>query len=140
MTNWSVLDHTADLALEARGSTAAEALEALCAGLLAQVTEPAAVAPREAVEILVDGLDTAETLVSGLGEILYWLNTRGWVFCRVEPLQVSETHLSLRAWGEPRDPARHPFDVEIKAATYHDLFFGPDPAGDGWLVRVVFDV
>jgi SHS2 domain-containing protein len=140
MASWDVLDHTADLAIAARGADAAEALDALCAGLLAQVTAPEAVEPREAVTIVVDGLDAAEALVAALGELLYWLNVRGWVFRRVETIAVSETRISLRAWGEPREPARHPFEREIKAATYHELSFGPDPAGPDWVARVVFDV
>jgi len=140
MGTWALLDHTADLAIAGRGADPAEALEALCAGLLAQVTEPDEVEPREAVEIRVDGLDTPEALVSCLGELLYWLNVRGWVFRKVEAIEAGGARVVLRALGEPRDPDRHPLVTEVKAATYHDLHFGPDPTATGWLARVVFDV
>ena len=140
MGTWEVLDHTADLAIAARGADAKEALDAFCVGLLTQVTEPDAVEPREVVAICAEGWDAPETLVSTLGEILYWINVRGWVFRQIETGEVSATRITLRAWGEPRDPERHPFCAEIKAATYYELFFGPDPEGDGWLVRVVLDV
>lgn len=140
MSPWKTLDHTADLEIEAAGETAAQALEELCAGLLAQVTEPEAVEPREAVDLEAEGFDAAETLVSALGELLYWLNVRGWVFRRCEALEVTPARIRLRAWGEPRDPARHPFELEVKAPTYHELFSGPAPGGDGWRIRVLFDV
>jgi SHS2 domain-containing protein len=140
MAAWRTLDHTADLELEAVARTAEGALEELCAALLAQVTEPAAVEPRHAVALEAEGLDTPETVVAALGELLFWLTVRGWVFCRCEALVVTPTRIRLRAWGEPRDPARHPFDLEVKAATYHEFFFAPDPAGGGWRLRVLFDV
>ncbi|MDW7712038.1 MAG: archease [Deferrisomatales bacterium] len=140
MAPWRALDHTADLELEASAPTPEGALEELCCGLLAHVTDPDAVEPREGVLLEAEGLDPAETLVSALGELLYWLNVRGWVFRRCEALEVTPTRIRLRAWGEPRDPARHPFDLEVKAATYHDLAFGPEAEGGPWRARVLFDV
>ncbi|MBE0617446.1 MAG: archease [Proteobacteria bacterium] len=140
MAAWTSLDHTADLELEATGDTPERCLEELCAGLLAQVTAPEAVQPERAVELEAGGFDAAETLVSALGELLFWLNARGWVFRRCEALEVTPTQIRLRAWGEPRDPDRHPFDLEVKAATYHELLFGPAPEGTGWRMRVLFDV
>jgi len=140
MSPWKSLDHTADLALEATGETPERCLEELCAGLLVQVTDPLEVVIREAVDLVAEGLDGAETLVSALGELLFWLNVRSWVFRRCEAVEVSEHRIHLRAWGEPRDPARHPFEVEVKAATYHELFSGPDPERGGWHMRVLFDV
>ncbi len=143
MGTWEVLDHTADLAIEAHGADAKEALDAFCVGLLTQVTDPNAAEPREAVDIRAEGWDAPETLVTALGEVLYWLNVRGWAFRRIETVEVLPTRITLRAWGEPRNSKRHPLHAEIKAATYHELFFGPDPddpESEGWLVRVVLDV
>ncbi len=138
MGTWRALDHTADLALEAWGATPEEALEALCAGLLAQITDPHTVEPREPVGIRAEGMDQSEALVGFLGEILYQINVGGWMFRRVEVARAGEHGIRGTAWGEPYDPARHPFDLEVKAATYHELIFRPE--GRGWHVRVVFDV
>ncbi len=138
MGTWKLLDHTADLALEAWGSTPEEALQALCSGLLAQITDPHAVEPRERVEIRAEGMDRAEALVGFLGEILYRINARGWMFRRVEVAHAGEHEIRGAAWGEPYDPGRHPFALEVKAATYHELLLRPE--GRGWHVRVVFDV
>ncbi len=140
MAAWRTLDHTADLSLEGVAPTPEGALEELCSGLLTQVTDPQAVEPREGVVLEADGFDSSETLVAVLGELLFWLNVRGWVFRHCEALELSPTRIRLRAWGEPRDPGRHPFDLEVKAATYHELLFAPEPAGGGWRLRVLFDV
>jgi SHS2 domain-containing protein len=140
MGSWQVLDHTADLALEAWGATAADALESLCLGLMAQINETGRVELTGEVVIDVDGIDAPETLVSALGELLYWVNVRAWVFSMFEVREVCETRIHLVARGEPRDPSRHSLDLEIKAATYHDLELGPDPRTGGWRARVVFDV
>jgi SHS2 domain-containing protein len=140
MGHWRLLDHTADLALEARGDTAEEALAALCLGLMAQISDLNAVEPKDEVTVEADGFDAPETLVSALGEILYWVNVRDRVFSDFQICEVSENRIRLIARGEPRDPARHAFDLEIKAATYHDLAFGPDLHSGGWRARVIFDV
>ena len=39
---------------------------------------------------------------------------------------------------QPVDPARHEFDMEIKAITYHGLKVERD--GDGWLAEVIVDL
>jgi SHS2 domain-containing protein len=140
MGHWQVLDHTADLAIEARGDSAEDALEALCRGLMTQISDPATAVPEQDVVIEVSGIDAPETLVSALGEILYWINVRFWVFSSFRVCEVSENRIRLVARGEPRDPTRHFMHLEVKAATYHDLAFDPDPRCGEWRARVVFDV
>lgn len=140
MGTWTTLEHTADLALEAHGQTPADCLETLCLGLMAQITDVAAVAPREEQVIEVTGMDAPETLVTLLGEILYRVNAQGRLFSRFRALEAGPERIRLSAWGEPRDPDRHAFETEIKAATYHELRFAPDESGPGWRLRVVFDV
>ncbi len=140
MGTWHTLDHTADLAIEAWGGTPERALEALCEGLLHQITDPARVGEREGVGLAVEGFDPAEALVGFLNELLYRVNVRGWMPARVEVTSARGSVFRGAARGEPRDPARHAFDLEVKAATYHDLLWGPDPKTGEWRVRVVFDV
>ena len=140
MGEWARLDHTADLALEAWGDTAEESLEALCAGLLRQVTEPERVQPLQPTPLHAEGLDREEALVGFLGELLYQIFTRGRAFHHVAVHRVDSRAIRGEAWGEPRDPSKHPLHLEVKAATYHDLRFERDTETGGWRVRVVFDV
>ncbi len=140
MGEWVRLDHTADLALEAWGGTAEEALEALCTGLLRQITEPERVRPLKAIPLLAEGMDREEALVGFLGEILYHVYGKEQLFHHVTVHQVSSRAIRGDGWGEPRDTSRHPVHLEVKAATYHDLRFERDTETGGWRVRVVFDI
>ena len=140
MATWTTLDHTADLAIEARGGNSYETLDALIEGLLAQITDSRTVRATETVEIIGEGGNLEETLVAVLGEILFRINGRGWVFRDVRATSVAPLRIVLAARGEPFDPARHTLEQEVKAATYHDLFFGPAEQGDTWVARVIFDV
>ncbi len=138
MGTWRTLEHTADLALEGEGASREEAVEALCLGLMSQVTEPKRVRESDRVPVVAEGFDDAETVVSALNELLYLVNVKGWVFRRFEALEVSPTRVRVVGVGEPRDSIRHPFDLEVKAATYHDLSIAFD--GDRWKIRVLFDI
>jgi SHS2 domain-containing protein len=140
MRTWKLLEHTADLAIEARGANEAEAVEALCLALLAQITDAGRVGALESLRIVVDGLDRSETLVSVLGEILFRVNVEGWLFAEFRVHEASAHRIAVEAVGERRDPARHPFDLEVKAATYHELYSAPRKDGAGWVIRMIFDV
>jgi len=140
VAGWKRLDHTADLALEAWGGTPEEALEALCTGLLRQITDPERVRPLEATPLLVEGMDREEAVVGFLGELLYQIYGKGQLFNHVAVHSVGTRNIRGEAWGEPRDPSRHTLDLEVKAATYYDLRFERDSETGGWRIRVVFDV
>ncbi len=136
---WRLLDHTADLAIEGRGSNGPEAVEALLSGLAAQITLPGRVEGRERLRVTGTGESREEALVAALGELLYHVDRVGWVFRHGRAVEVSDDRVVLELRGEIHAPGRHGPRTEIKAATYHDLAFAPCPDG-GWLARVVFDV
>jgi SHS2 domain-containing protein len=52
--------------------------------------------------------------------------------------EVSESRLRATIHGEPVDPTRHRFRLDVKAATYHQLEVVHDDCG--WRARVIFDV
>lgn len=138
MGTWRSLEHTADLALEGEGASREEALEALLLGLMNQISDPEKVRPTERVPLEAQGFDLPETLVSALNELLYLVNGKGWVFHGFEAREASANYIRAVGIGEPRDARRHAFDLEIKAATYHDLSFALE--GGHWKIRVLFDI
>ena len=139
MGSWRLLDHTADLAIEATGSSAEDALVAMCGALVEQMLGPTRDAGVESVAVEVHGLDLPETVVSVLGEIIYLVASEGWAFEAFEVRQLNPHRASLIARGWQRDPDRHAQQDEIKAATYHDFRFRLGDDGQ-WRLRVVFDV
>lgn len=139
MGAWSEIDHTADLAIEAEAISAEELFSTMCRALTSLICDPETVAPQSEVIITSHGFDLMETTVSAFSEILYWINQKNWLFSEFDCRKFSETAIELSCLGEPRDPARHVFNAEIKAATYHDFEFGTNDNGK-WSAKVIFDV
>src|SRR5579862_3205977 len=129
--SWELIDHTGDLAVEARSPTLEE-LFADCgralSSILADVPSPA---PAGTDAFPVTGTDPAEELREFLSELLYRFSAehRMYVGFRAGPG-------TIEADWEPYDGLRHPLRTELKAVTWHQLEAVRD--GDGWRARVVF--
>lgn len=137
MATWRLLDHPADLAVEGRGDTPAAAFAAVVEGLLAQLG-PRDPHPGPPEELVIEGLDREESLVSTLNELLYQINVQQrWLACP-EVLELEDTQVRLRVRNRRR-PADQALQTEIKAATYHYLELTATPDGS-WRLRVLFDV
>jgi protein archease len=131
---YRILDHTADIGIEATApdipALFSEAVRATAAVILDR--EPPE--PTGHVPFAVDGDDLPTVLAALLGEALWAFESTGRlpVACRCE---VSETTaagtLDVVEDATIGGPA-------IKAVTYHQL--SVEPAGHGWLARVIFDV
>lgn len=83
-------------------------------------------------DIVVEAADRAELLVELLGELIYLVDTEGFV---ADSATVTLDGLRLHAALTGRRTAVDPL---VKAATYHDLSF--EQRGDSWHARVVLDV
>jgi len=135
------LDHTADIAVEiAAGSLGDLFAEALVA-FAEVVTEPARIEERlvRHFELAAPGPDLL--LVDWLTELLYAFESEGLLFRRAEvdvAAAAGGFRLVADAHGEPRDDARHPIKVLVKAVTYHGLVI--EETAQGFRARVVFDI
>jgi SHS2 domain-containing protein len=76
--------------------------------------------------------------VNWLNEIVFYLDGKRVALARVHVETLTPTAVTGHAWGEPRDPQRHPARLVVKAATYHQLSIG---VHDGyWRAEVYLDV
>ncbi|HEV7519198.1 MAG TPA: archease [Thermoanaerobaculia bacterium] len=138
------LDHTADLAVEvtavSRDELFAEAVPAFT-DTMVDVDRVEALLSRR---IELESPEVSLLLVDWLTELLYLFEVEGFLFRRAETtIEDAEGGVRLRAvaWGEPRDDARHPIKVLLKAVTYHGLEVGPKgEAGEVWRARIIFDI
>jgi len=121
-----VIEHTADVGIIARGDTVEDVFAAAAEGMCAFIIR------RE-----VEADDRAGLLVAWLNDLLLLLNADAFVPGEVHVLECGETRLVADVRGEPVDPARHRFRLDVKAATYHQLDVAEN---DGWQARVIFDV
>lgn len=134
---WEHFPHGADMGVRGFGPTKAEAFEQAALAMIAVITDPTAVVPREVVAVECEAPDDELLLADWLNSVIYEMSTRNMLFCRFA-VQLDGHRLSARISGEAVDPARHRPAVEIKGATYTAL--AVSPADGGWLAQTVVDV
>ena len=137
MESYNTFEHTADIGIEAYGSTLEEAFENAAKGMFSIITDGSAIAPVEKrdIELPVDS-DKEQLLVDWLSELLYINDVDGMVFgdfkVKIDGKLVGE------AWGEKYDREKHGYGAEIKAVTYHMLQIKRNKKG--FYIRVLFDI
>ncbi|MDD5330159.1 MAG: archease [Sulfuricella sp.] len=137
-TYWQHFPHQADIGVRGVGPTPAAAFEQAALALTAVVTDPARVAPEEAVEIACEAPDDELLLADWLNALILEMATRRMLFRRFS-VSLDGHRLRATAWGERVNVARHQPAVEIKGATYTELKVGRIEAGL-WLAQCVVDV
>lgn len=134
---FDLIDHTADVGLRIVAADLNALFEVAALGLMSLITSTEDIALREKRHFRLQGDDLEDLFVSWLQELLYVLDTDGFVFGRFQA-NVKDTLLEAAAWGEPFDPEIHSMNTEIKAVTYHQLEIGE--TDQGWQARVIFDL
>ena len=141
-----LVDHTADLAIEATGATRDEALAEAALGLTAVLTGREDVhrlgRPEREVRFVIETPDLDALVVAFLAELL-WLHESEDILWLGGGVRVEEgAGGMLRAVaagnGVVHDAARHGRGVEVKAVTYHGLRFARE--GPGWTLWVLLDI
>lgn len=134
---FEVIEHTADVGIVARGDTLAEMFVNAARGMLQFLIAPDVVRPRVQRRRTVEAEDTPGLLVAWLNDLLLLLNADGFVPSGFEVLELTDRHLAATVLGEPVDPSRHHFRLDVKAATYHQLELRKNAI---WQARIIFDV
>jgi SHS2 domain-containing protein len=138
MGAYEVIDHTADVGIVVRASTLPELFETAAEGMCAFLIDPLTVENRAWRERRVEADDLEGLLVAWLNDLLVLLSTDGFVPKTFVVDEVGGHRLRATVHGEPVDPARHHFRLDVKAATYHALHVRRDE--HGWTARIIFDV
>lgn len=92
----------------------------------------------ETREIAVEGEDYDSLLVNWLSELVSLFDAGLFAPCEYEVEQIRPTRFVCRCTGEPRDPARHPWKLIVKAVTYHQLEVAQ--RNDRWEATVFLDI
>ena len=135
---YTLIDHTADIGIEVEAADreglfirSGLAMFDLMVGLGSVgegVTKPLSVAAE----------NPAELLVAWLNELLYSYAVERMMFSGFTDVELGEQTFRAVGCGEHFDPDKHRCDLEIKAATYHDVSLAF--ANGRWKARVIFDV
>jgi SHS2 domain-containing protein len=136
------LDHTADVAFEAWGTSLEELFQSAAAALLHTMIENPETVRKETRRVLrLENPALDLLLFDLLQELIYFKDAEG--------LLLLPRHLAAAAdelgWriegelaGEALDPERHEQGVDVKAVTLHRFEVGETP--DGWRCHVILDV
>lgn len=148
-----LVEHTADVAIEAEGATREEALAQAALGVAMVVTgrsDAHTLVPDAEARFWLEAPDLGAVAVAFLSELLWLLESKDqlWVGGGVQlsegPVErttngpVQELRLEARGNMVAYDPVVHGRGVEVKAVTYHDLAFAK--ADGRWHLRVVLDL
>jgi SHS2 domain-containing protein len=133
-----ILDHPADLGIEARGRTIAEAFEQAAIALMSIILDLTAVEPKEFRMIRLKALDQEQLLVRWLEELLYLYDGENFACSNFVVEELGPNHLNASVRGEPFSETQHPTRLDVKAITYHQLLVEQNP--EGGRVRVFLDI
>jgi SHS2 domain-containing protein len=130
---------TADLLVEAYGSTLGEAFANAALAMFNAITPLEKVKPKISRRIELEGEDLEGLLYDFLDELLFINDTENLVFSEIK-VDVDTGRLRLRAEcrGERFDPERHQAGAVVKAVTFHQMRV--EKTDGRWKTRVVFDL
>ena len=131
-------DITADVGVEAWGDSVEAAFIQAAEGLAAMLADRSSLSGDDSREITIGSSDRHGLLVNFLNEIIFLEETEGFLPKTVKSLILEGDRLAAVIAGETFDPDRHTRNMEIKAATYHDLAI--ERRGAEVRIRVIFDV
>jgi SHS2 domain-containing protein len=142
-----LLNHTADVALRAWGSTVRDVFEQAALAMCGLMYDPAAVEPLETVRVELEAPDDEMLLAAWLNELLYLVEAESFLACRFRVDEAGPAGVARAgrgAWlraavaGERDTAGRHSVRAVVKAATLHELWIRPKDAG--WEGHVLLDV
>ena len=133
-----ILDHPADLGIEARGQTLAEAFEQAAIALMSIILDLTTVEPKEFREVRLKATDQEQLLVKWLEELLYLYDGENFAGSKFVIEELGPNHLNASVRGEPFSEAKHLTRLDVKAITYHQLLVQQNQ--EGGRVRVFLDI
>jgi SHS2 domain-containing protein len=136
--SFEVLEHTADVGVRVYGEDFADLLRNAALALMSLITATGSVRPAEKVAFRAEAETGEELLVKMLSEILYLHQVRKMVFCDAEIELTDGYGLKAKLRGEMIDPGRHELQLDIKAATYHNLKI--QRVNDRFMAEIIFDI
>ena len=135
--DFEILDHTADVGIIAYGNDVKQAFTNTAKGLFSLITKLDNINEVLYRDIELVAPDQESLLVEWLNELIYLFDAEGVIFRRFDIIELDDTRLKARSYGERVDSSRHKLKTGVKAATYHMLKVDKT---DGCKVQVLLDI
>ena len=137
MSHWEHFHHQADIGVRGCGKSLEDAFAQAAIGLTAVITEPDEVAASIPVSLHCEAPDLELLFADWLNALIYEMTLRKMLFSLFE-VRIVDNQLDATAWGEPIEMARHQPAVEVKGATYTELYV--EQIEGAWIAQCVVDV
>jgi len=135
---FKILDHPADLGIEAFGKDLKEAFEQSAVALMSIILDISSVHELTTKTVGLDASDYEHMLVKWLTEVLYLYDGQHFVATGFRIEDLTPTRLTAAVSGEILDLARHATKLDVKAITYHQLSISQ--TDEGAKIRVFLDI
>ncbi len=134
---FEIVNHTADVGIIAYGTDIKQAFANAARALFSLITELDDVEEVLHRDIELAATDEENLLVEWLNELIYLFDAENIIFKRFDIVELNNTRLKARSYGEKVSSSKHKLKTGVKAATYHMLKVDK---GDGCRVQVLFDI
>lgn len=135
--SWELFAHDADIGVRGRGTSPAQAFENAALAMSAAIVDVSKIRPLVTIRVACEAPDPETLFLDWLNALVFEMSTRGMVFGGFD-VAIDGQKLKAVVTGEPVDPARHAPAVEVKGATYTELFVGKSEGI--WIAQCVIDV
>jgi protein archease len=137
-SGYVLLDHPADVGIEAYGKDLAGAFEQAALGLMSVILDPGRIDCTQTRVIILEGADRPHLLVKWMTEVLYLYDGQGFAAGKFVISELSLTRLVATVVGEPFNERKHVPRLDVKAITYHQLLV--EEVDMGARVKVFLDI
>ncbi len=135
---FEVLDISGDIGLRAYGSSMKDAFINAGIGMFSLITDLVKIDPKNDIVLNITADSTASLLINYLNELIFQFDAYGFIGCKIEIFELTDTVIMGKVSGEYFDPLKHSKGLLIKAATYHNLSIKKT---DGtFALDVIFDI
>jgi len=135
---YTILEHPADIGIEARGVNLIEAFKQSAIALISIILDMSNLDLIEKKDIKIIALDYEQLLVKWLNEILYLYDGDNFIPVNINIKNLSPTFLEAEVQGEKFNPQKHHTKMDVKAITYHQILV--QEKENDCLVRVYLDI
>ncbi len=137
--SFELLEHPADIGFRAHAPTLPQLFAECARALVSIILDPSNIEHTQRFTLRAEAEDCDSLLVNWLNEVLYYTDAQRLALDVFDITSFNDTLIECVAYGERRDPLKHPAKLIVKAATYHQLRIARSSAGE-WSADVYVDI
>ncbi len=139
METFQLLEHPSDIGLEARASSLEGLFTIAARGMFSIMLGEYEIEKINDIRIKLVARDAEQLLVRWLSELLFYFETKKYIFTNADFAVCSQTALDAVVSVAELRNIPNEVCVQIKAVTYHQLFVQKSEDGI-WRTKIFFDV